>query len=95
MDDTTNRDAEREKVLALQDPAPGLRAEIVRLREENAALRTAVERVRALHQTNFLVHALDGEPFAACDYCGRIDNYDPHEGTGDRCPTLRALGGDA
>lgn len=55
-------------------------AEIARLRDENAALTAAVERVRALHQRAVVVRELYGP----ANWCSRCGSSFP-------CSTLRAL----
>jgi hypothetical protein len=62
----------------------GVREEKATLREENAQLRAAIERVRALHRPTF-----DGAHCVVC-YASYSSDWALYP-----CPTLRALDGDA
>lgn len=91
MSDTEKRDAIT-SARRLGKTAYGIRLveEIARLQAENAALRAAIERVRALHQpprslqdSRWTGSSDTGLLMSACNECG--DDYP--------CPTLRALEG--
>jgi len=89
------RDARREEASAFHElSAREHAADAAALTHALAAL-DAVERVREMHATMYGADSLTGEPFALCPYCGRLDHYDAYEGTGDKCPTIRALDGEA
>jgi|688.fasta_scaffold07997_7 hypothetical protein len=66
-------------------------ADYQKLLDENAQLRAAIERVRALHERETQTSRFGSIVWHLCPHC-RDEGGDPLE---HPCPTLRALDGDA
>ena len=66
-------------------------ADYQKLLDENATLRAAIDRVRALHERETRTSRFGSIVWHLCPHC-RDDGGDPLE---HPCPTLRALDGDA